>query len=178
MRSLLKLAAAAVIAAVPMSAGAVTVIDDGDSVNVSAGDEFIWGIDGTGAAGMETVTFSAVSDPLISTATATIGSIVLSTFSPVSLAWIALGPDQAPGGGDDFLVSSTLVSVPTTSLSTTFTAPGQLVQQLIVGFGQSDANSAFDVEVSAVPLPASVLMLLGALGGLGFVGRRKRAAVA
>lgn len=39
-------------------------------------------------------------------------------------------------------------------------------------YGQGDIN----IELTAVPLPASLAMLIGALGGLGFLGRRRKAA--
>jgi len=43
----------------------------------------------------------------------------------------------------------------------------------------TEISDGFDVgefRVAAIPLPASVLMLMGALGGLGFVSRRRQAA--
>src|SRR5699024_5958355 len=39
----------------------------------------------------------------------------------------------------------------------------------------SDGFDVGEFSVQAVPLPASVLMLLGALGGLGLIGHRRRA---
>jgi hypothetical protein len=40
-------------------------------------------------------------------------------------------------------------------------------------FSGFDAGDQFQVNVSAVPLPASILMLMGALGGMAFLGRRR-----
>lgn len=39
----------------------------------------------------------------------------------------------------------------------------------------SDGFDVGEFRVAAIPLPASVLMLMGALGGLGFVSRRRKA---
>jgi hypothetical protein len=42
----------------------------------------------------------------------------------------------------------------------------------------SSSQAAFEFALAPVPLPASALLLLGALGGLGFVSRRGKAAIA
>ena len=42
----------------------------------------------------------------------------------------------------------------------------------------SSSQAAFEFALAPVPLPASALMLFGALGGLGFVSRRGKAVIA
>ena len=57
----------------------------------------------------------------------------------------------------------------------------QTVEQLVFSarkFAGDDGDNDYALGgiTAAVPLPASVLMLFGALGGLGFIGRRRGAA--
>jgi hypothetical protein len=49
------------------------------------------------------------------------------------------------------------------------------VAKFVLNFSGFDRGDQFQVNVSAIPLPASVLLLMGALGGLAFVGRRRSA---
>lgn len=44
------------------------------------------------------------------------------------------------------------------------------------GAGDDDNHDDYVVRISAVPLPAAGLMLMGGLAGLGFVGRRRKKA--
>lgn len=60
-------------------------------------------------------------------------------------------------------------------LSTLFTDPNALTQVLTLGWTSRSGNIQFSVNVAAVPLPAGGLLLIGALGGLAFLRRRKAA---
>lgn len=53
---------------------------------------------------------------------------------------------------------------------------GDVIRWTVTGTGTLEGGGAYNITVNAatVPLPASVLMLVGALAGLGFIGRMKR----
>jgi hypothetical protein len=55
-----------------------------------------------------------------------------------------------------------------------FGADAMGITQFRVDFLGSGAIGAFDVQLSAVPIPASLPLLLAGLGGLGYMGRRRR----
>ena len=63
-----------------------------------------------------------------------------------------------------------------TLLATVFTAPN-LTQSLVFSWTGSKNGAGFDVEVAAavVPVPAAGFLLLGALGGIAALRRRKTA---
>ena len=60
------------------------------------------------------------------------------------------------------------------TFSTTF-ASGADIRDFVLSFSGFDRGDQFQVNIAPepIPLPASVLMLLGALGGLGIVSRRR-----
>lgn len=68
-------------------------------------------------------------------------------------------------------------SAPPTTVKTTSYGFNGGAFRLIYAAANGDP-SVLNVDVQAVPLPASALLLVGALGGLGFVSRRRRAATA
>lgn len=156
-------------------AGAVTVIDDGDNVIINSNSEFIGDVDATGGAGSWKVTFTALTDPLLATATASLTNVVAGTFSDLVMSWIA--------SSDDFVLATTTIDENnlSPSISTNFTDNGVFggddnPQYLLISWSDSLAGASFDVEVSAVPLPAGGLLLLTALGGMAAVRRRRKAA--
>ncbi len=172
------LAFAAVAAVATLTAAndakAVTVIGDGDVVNISTSDQFIGLVIGNGGAGDWIVQFNSLVDPLGATALATIGPIQFGTFTDLLVQWIAVS--------DDFVLASAFLGVGETTLSTIFTENGQLggndiSQYLVFSWSDSLKGAGFDVEVAAaVPLPAGGLLLIGGLGALALVRRRKMAA--
>ncbi len=174
LKNFLRTAALAVVFAgslVATQASAVTVVNDGDSVTIGPGGtdyEFIGDVTAAGGAGSWTVDFTATTDPLDAFASATIGPIVAGTFTGLVMSWVSLF--------DADVLATILVSDPGVTLATTFISPDDLGQTLVLSWTDSLAGAAFDVEVSAVPIPAAGFLLLGALGGLGFMGRRRKKA--
>lgn len=155
-------------------ADAATLIQNGDIVTISYGDEFFGNATAAGGAGSFTVQFNATSDPIFAAASATIGNVVAGTFKNLVMQWIAVS--------DNFVLASTAITPFVTTLPTVFTFCGVLCgddtqQWLFISWTGSKAGAGFDVEVvAAVPLPAGGLLLLGALGGLAALRRRKMAA--
>ncbi len=172
----LSLAAAVAMASVPASlmlagsAEAVTALLPNGTYNIGGpGDEtqFTGAIfDADGGAGMWMVTFDATPYEPTASAMATIGPITAGTFSGLTMSWLS----------DMTVLATSDIEPIETTLTTSFAAPYQ-IQKLKVEWTDSMANTGFDVEVatSAIPLPASVLMLLAALTGLGLLGRRREA---
>jgi hypothetical protein len=162
--------AAALAAGLSVSAaGAVTVISDGDVVAIPSTDTaFIGNVDAAGGAGSWAVDFEA-DWALSSNAEVSILELVAGTFSGLMMSWV-----NTDTGVE---ISSVDVEPIVTGLGTIFVDPDSLNQTLLVSWGDSLAGAGFDVEVtvSAVPLPAAGLLLLGGMGGLGFVGRRRKA---
>ena len=60
-------------------------------------------------------------------------------------------------------------------LSTLFTNPDRLVQTVSFGWDSIEAGTQISFEVAAVPVPAAGFLLIGALGGLAALRRRKTA---
>lgn len=156
-------------------AGAVTVINDGDTVDITSNSVFIGDVYATGGAGSWSVTFNALTDPLLATATASLTNVVAGTFSNLMMQWIA--------SEDNWVLATTIIDEnnPSPSLSTVFTDSGVFggddnPQYLLITWSDSLAGASFDLDVAAVPLPAGGLLLLTALGGMAAVRRRRKAA--
>lgn len=160
--------AAAAIALAPVAASAVTFVNDGETHNITSGDEFIGNVVGAGGAGSWEVRFDSLLDPLNGIAAATIGPIVSGTFTNLVMSWISVATGT---------VLSTVAVVPdSVSIATTFVSPDDLSQYLNLSWDNSLASAGFDVEVNAVPLPAAGWLLVSALGGMGYLSRRRKAA--
>ncbi|QIE54075.1 VPLPA-CTERM sorting domain-containing protein [Pikeienuella piscinae] len=75
---------------------------------------------------------------------------------------------------DGILVTAASAQPPTTQITTAYSFDGGAFR-LIYAAANGDPSV---LNVSQVPLPATALLLVGAIGGLGFVSRRRRAAAA
>lgn len=76
-------------------------------------------------------------------------------------------------GGESVFIAQDVTD--TFSISTTIAALGSDTLSIVFGDPTGD-RSTIDVTVQAVPLPAPFLLLLSALGGLGFISYRRRSA--
>lgn len=167
------LTAGALAVSMPFAASAAQLIVDGGEYSISEGSEFFGNVGGAsngGGAGSWSVLFDATTDPLTAGASATIGNIVLSQFTDLTMEWIA--------ESDGFVLASAAVTTDDFSLTTVFTEVGVLAgddnpQFLVLSWSDSSEGAGFDVEVAAVPLPAGVLLMGTALAGFGVMRRRK-----
>lgn len=173
-KTFLGLAAVLAMAITGPSAQAATVVVEDGVYDIGYGDAFVGVVTTAGGAGVWRVQFDAVVDPLLSGATATISNLMLSNFTGLTMSWVAVS--------DSFLLADILVTPPEVSLATAFTSNGvkggdDISQWLVFSWSNSVAGSGFDFEVqaAAVPLPAGGLLLIGALGGLAVLRRRKTA---
>lgn len=169
-------AAFAMLMAAPMTAEAVVFspsnnIADGDTVDIASGPYFFQA-DFTGADNAGTFTFTFQNN----STTDIVGA--------VSIATVLQGVTAAVGqftGGVDFSFGADTASVAqgasaSMTLFTLIAANGG-TEDLVIAFGDPVGLKAdIDFNVSQVPLPASALLFISALGGLGFVGRRRKSA--
>ena len=157
----------------PLSLSAAPIANGG-SYDINTANKFTGGIITTGAgdgSGFFEADFFTLVDPTYARFKAALTVDNLSEFVNLVASWI--GAD-----GTTVLASTPVAAVPSdNTLSTIFTAP-DTTQTFRLTWDAGTAESAsvnFDV-VGTIPLPAGGLLLLTALGGLGFARRRKQAA--
>ncbi len=159
---------------------AVVNINDGDTINpINPGDNYLFEqvLTGTGGAGSFSFTFMAdpADAPLpVLAATANLFSVTGATLAGAYLSWFD-GTDTVTEMLGDITFGSTVLGVGG-ALSTLFTDPDALTQVLTLGWESRSGNIQVSVNVAAIPLPAGGLLLIGALGGLAVLRRRKAAA--
>ena len=154
------------------TANATSVVACGDSVSIGGAlddTDFVGLAIASGGAGSCAVTFSAATDPIPGDALATIGATVLGTFSGLKMSWVSI---------INGVLNSTPITVTTTTLSTLFALPDDLVQYLEFSWTGSQKGAGFDFEVNVEPVPVPLpLLLLGTgLLGMGALARRRKAA--
>ena len=165
------LAVAAVLALSPVVAAAATLIEDGGVYDIGYAEQEFFGnvIAGKKGAGSWSVVFNADNDPVNSMASATIDRIPLGQFKGLTMTWL---------GAMNQVLSTIVLAEGRTFLSTVFTAP-DLSQTLVFSWTGAKRGAGFDVQVAAtVPVPAAGFLLVGALGGIAALRRRKSAALA
>ena len=153
----------------PLSLSAATITENG-SHDILSARTFVGHAESTPTgAGSFFAEFHSAIDPTDGNFTAAITGGNLSQFENLTISW--LNSDKT------VTLSSILVAPGLNTLSTTFTSPN-LSQYLKLSWDGSKVDGGsvnFDV-VGTIPLPAGGLLLLTALGGLGFARRRKQAA--
>jgi hypothetical protein len=163
------------IAMLPAAASAVTLdttnnIGDGGNYDIFGGPYFFGAsFDGTDGAGVFAFNFfnGSATDKTVGV---TIGTVLQTAFSAVFTSGVTA---EWLNGGSAFIPQG----VTSTFEITTLLAPGtadtlKVTYGDVVGGGRAD----IDLVIAAVPLPAGGLLLIGALGGLAALRRRKKAA--
>lgn len=115
--------------------------------------------------------FEFTADTLPQPTLTTVTLNLLGEFIGFQMAW---SDDAILDAGDLFFPAPTDVfGLGASSLATTFSS---VPKYLIVSYDSVRDGGNLDIRVAAVPLPAGGLLLLGALGGLAALRRRRKAA--
>lgn len=173
------MALATAVVAFPVTASAVTFdssnnIAPGDTSTLSGAPYFFdASFDNDDDAGVYDFTFT---NSMLGVAAVTIsqGTVLQNTLDfvgGVTVSWLGAGMSEfiPEGAGPEGFTLTTLIEQGATD--TLRVAFGDPTETTPGGRGDID----FSIKVEPIPLPASVLMLVGALGGLAFIGRRRSA---
>lgn len=179
------LAAAVAFAMAPAAVSAAVVDMTPTFTNIGVGgggpynldaigvDNFRWdnnafnGADASGAL----FGFEFTADTLPQPTNAAVTLNLLGEFSGFQMAW---STDNVLDAGDLFFPAPTdVLGLGVSRVTTTFAS---VPQYLIVKYDSVVTGGNIDIRVAAVPLPAGGLLLMGALGGLAALRRRRKAA--
>ena len=161
-----KLLAVAAVALMPFAASAVTIVDDGDTVDITSDTLFLGFVEGTGAGGTETVNFFSEFDTK-GTFELSITAGNLSVWSDLVVQWVNTNTSAVISEIDPVIAGTNL-------LMTVFLDPDLLEQSLVISWSDSTDGTSFDYEISSIPVPAAGLLLLGGLGALAAVRSKKK----
>ena len=179
------LAAAVAFAVIPAAASAaiVTMTPTFSSLGISGGGPYNLDMAGvnnfrfdnalfSGAdAGGALLGFEFTADTLPQPTSTTVTLNLLGEFTGFQMAW---SDDSILDAGDQFFAApSNVFGLGVSELATTFSSVPKF---LIVKYDSVASGGNVDIRVAAVPLPAGGLLLVGALGGLAALRRRRKAA--
>jgi hypothetical protein len=175
LKKLKMIGVALVIAAMPLSANALTVLSDGGSYTLDApgAAPFLGNIDAVGGGGTFTSTFTAT--PIA------FGEMRLSVIPDFLALFTGLKAEWQTVGGA-VLAAIDPILAGSSKLLTTFDVANSTQNLVFTWTGSVDTSGqvngpvGFDFAVSPVPVPAAGFLLIGALGGLGLMRRRRKTA--
>lgn len=154
---------------------ATVTLSNGDVINpLDVGDEYLFEtlLSGPGGPGSVSFTFTALAADAPLPVLASTANVIGGTLTGAYMTWF--------DGVNTYSGTLTSFGSPVFAIigqaSTLFTDPSALTQVLTFGWTGRSGSSQVSVRVSAVPLPAGGLLLIGALGGLAALRRRKMAA--
>lgn len=169
-------AAFAMVLAAPTTSEAVVFspsnnIADGDTVDIASGPYFFQS-DFTGADTAGTFTFTFQNNNATDIVGAVSIATVLQGITPM-VGQFTGGVNFTFGADMGFVAQGASASLTLFSLI----AANGGTADLVIAFGDPVGLKAdIDFNVSQVPLPASALLFVSALGGIGLIGRRRRKA--
>ena len=166
---------AAAMVALPLAASATTVTTIGNQTSIFFDNADSFQDIGTFDLGVEPVAVNA-----LFIASDVTGRLTFGVFGPGGLPASGSIDINIVADNEDFSgtfggtpLNFTEVGGDFVATFSTALADGSDVAQFVLDFSGFEQGDQFQVNVAAIPLPASILMLLGALGGLAFIGRRR-----
>lgn len=179
--------AAALATAAPLSAQAVTLLTPGGTFDILSDTEFLYEFAGpvSGVVDLH-FTFKLTPPPnnrhvfaVQFTGTGASAALPQLNFASSDQTYVAGVGFSGPTISDGVIAAISTVGNSTSfliSASTALNSTNGLTQVLNLGFlADSARTTQISLNVQSIPLPASVLLLLTAVGGLGFMSRRKAA---